>query len=73
MRAVRVARFGGRVVIAFDRPRQVRLSPKSWIDGYQSQATCRTILVDLTDGGAAQGDTRSIQYTISNAGPTQEE
>ncbi len=45
--AVRLKRFSGAVVIRFDAPQRVKLSPSDWVDGYQSMASCRNILVDL--------------------------
>ena len=51
--------------IFVDRPRRVQLSPKEWTDGYQSQATCRTVLIDLLEGAAAKAGEMAIQYTIT--------
>jgi hypothetical protein len=68
VKAVRVERYGGRVLIALDRPRRVRLSPKEWVDGYQSRATCRTVLIDLLEGKAHKpGETLSVRCTLSPA------
>lgn len=66
VKAVRVTRYAGKVLIVFDRPRRLRLSPKDWVDGYQSRATCRTLLVDLLEGTAGKDGERSIQYTLTN-------
>ena len=66
--AVRVERFGGAMVLTFDRPRVVRLSPRDWTDGFQTQATCRTLLIDLLDGGGSQSiESAAIEYTLSAA------
>jgi len=49
VKAIRLTRFKGSVVVALDRPRGVKLSPGKWLDGYQSQVACRNILIDLRD------------------------
>ena len=70
VKAIRVDRLGGAVLIVFDRPRTVELSPRAWTDGFQTQATCRTLLVDLLDGQSpkAPGAVR-IDYTIAPGNP----
>lgn len=65
VKAVRVDRYGGKVLITFDRPRRVQLSPREWVDGFQSRATCRTVLIDLLDGGAKSGDNVGVRYTLA--------
>jgi hypothetical protein len=50
VQAVRVERHTGRMRIALDKPRRVQLSPSEWLDGYQTQAMCRTVLIDLLEG-----------------------
>ncbi len=47
--AVRLTRFGGAVLVEFDRPRRVKLSPADWEDTYLSRASCRTVLIDLLE------------------------
>ncbi|MCG3148574.1 MAG: hypothetical protein PCFJNLEI_02019 [Verrucomicrobiae bacterium] len=56
--AVRIDRFAGTVLVEFDRPRRVKLSPQVWKDGYQSRAECRNIMIDLRDGAP------TIRYRI---------
>ncbi|MBI2440151.1 MAG: hypothetical protein HYV35_02150 [Lentisphaerae bacterium] len=65
--AVRLRRFAGEVLITFSQPRRVKLSPADWSDGYQTDAACRTVLVDLLEGdGQPQTITNaSVSYTIS--------
>jgi hypothetical protein len=58
VRAVQVSRYTGAVVIAFAQPVSVRLSPDVWTDGFQTQAQCRTVLVDLLPE-------LSLAYTIA--------
>lgn len=66
--AVRLSRFKGAVLISFARPQTVRLAP-AWKDGYQTQAECRNVLVDLLgDGERPKGITAaSVAYTIAPA------
>ncbi len=47
--AVRLTRFNGAVLVEFDRPRRVKLSPADWQDTYLSHAACRNILIDLLE------------------------
>ena len=66
--AVRVRRFTGAVLIAFDKPRRVKLSPEDWTDKYLSGAICRNVLIDLlenNDQPTVIKDARSVAYTIS--------
>lgn len=66
VQAIRVERHQGGMLITFDRPRTVALSPGNWTDGFQTQATCRTILVDLLDGpGPKAIDAASVEYTLT--------
>lgn len=65
VQAVRVKRFGQTIEIAFEKPQRVKLSPNNWTDGYQSRATCRTILIDLLRGEPARAKDTSVAYTIS--------
>lgn len=48
--AVRLKRFDGEALISFSQPRNVKLSPADWSDGFQTSAACRTVLVDLLEG-----------------------
>lgn len=67
VKAVRIERHGGKVLLTLERPRRVQLSPKEWIDGYQSRATCRTLLIDLLEGPARKpGDEITIQYALTS-------
>lgn len=49
--AISIERFKGEVHIEFARPVTARLSPEVWRDGFQTQAECRTLLVDLLESG----------------------
>ncbi|HXG23811.1 MAG TPA: hypothetical protein VNJ09_04585, partial [Chthonomonadales bacterium] len=66
VRAIRVDRFTGSVLITFSRPCAVKLSPQVWRDGFQTQAECRTILVDLIGEQSRPCLLRSasVEYTI---------
>lgn len=65
--AVRLRRFGGAVLIVFTRPRRAKLSPADWVDGYQTQTSCRTIPVDPMEGGDRPQalESASVSYVIS--------
>ncbi|MBA4066700.1 MAG: hypothetical protein C0501_23940 [Isosphaera sp.] len=66
--AVRVGRLKGGTVVTFDRPRTVGLSPGNWTDGFQTQATCRTVLVDLLDGAGPKAvGAAVVEYTVAPA------
>jgi hypothetical protein len=67
--AIRIQRFDGAVEVKFSRPRTVRIAPQPWLDGFQTRAECRTILVDLLEGASRNGSFRSasVQYTIRPA------
>jgi len=65
--AARVKRYGGTVLITFAEPQRVKLSPREWMDGYQSRAMCRTVLVDLLGGSKGAFRAASLQYTITPA------
>ena len=47
--AIRLTRFKGAVLVTFDQPRNVKLSPTVWTDSYLSRARCRNVLIDLLD------------------------
>jgi hypothetical protein len=51
VQAVRLTRFTGAVVITFDRPRRVKVSPADWADTYLSRGTARNVLIDLLESG----------------------
>ena len=68
IRAVKIERFDGAVLITFAKPAWVKLSPEVWVDRYQTKATCRTILIDLLESGdkpVALTDEKTVSYTIS--------
>ncbi len=71
VKQVRITRFHGRVLIRFAEPRRVRLSPAVWSDGYQTQAQCRTVLVDLLGDVPRPTviDTVALSYTLISADP----
>jgi hypothetical protein len=68
VKSVRIDRFNGAVLVTFTKPAQVKLSPQVWTDGFQTQAQCRTLLVDLSKGASG-----SIDYQISAVPPTKTE
>ena len=65
MKAVRIERFTGAVIITFEKPVSVKLSPILWKDGFQTQARCRTLLVDLLEG--IKSKTTAVSYTFRAA------
>lgn len=71
VKAVRITRFTGSVVITFDTPRRVKLSAADWTDPFLSKASCRNVLVDLLenkDQSAPVKEAKSVKYTIAPAG-----
>ncbi len=58
----RIKRFEGAVVVAFPQAVTGRLSPAVWKDGYQTQAECRTLLVDIP---VAVSGKATVKYTIA--------
>ncbi|MFM8271605.1 MAG: hypothetical protein ACKODX_04640, partial [Gemmata sp.] len=65
--AVRLTRFKGTVVVTFERPRRVKLSPAEWADTYLSRGTARNVLIDLLETGdkpAALKESRAVAYRI---------
>jgi hypothetical protein len=69
VRAIKVERFSGAVLITFAKPVRAKLSPEVWTDGFQTQAQCRTVLVDLIKGDARPAAVRSatVEYKIAPA------
>jgi hypothetical protein len=67
VRAIKVERFSGAVLITFVRPVRAKLSPEVWTDGFQTQAQCRTVLVDLIEGDARPAPVKSasVEYKIT--------
>ena len=51
VQAVRLTRFNGAVVVTFDKPRRVKLSPADWADTWFTKANCRNVLIDLLESG----------------------
>lgn len=65
IKAVRAKRFNGAMVVTFTEPQRAKLSPAVWKDGFQTQAECRTVLVDLLARDGHQLKSATITYTIS--------
>jgi hypothetical protein len=63
--AARVTRFGASVLITFNQPVKIKLSPVEWKDGYQTQARCRTLLIDLLGEKPGALGHASVEYHIS--------
>lgn len=63
---VRLSRFGGAVLIEFDRKRRVKLSPQEWNDTYLSRASCRNLMIDLVENGDRPTvlSSASVRYKI---------
>ncbi|MCX5662504.1 MAG: hypothetical protein NTW19_22715 [Planctomycetota bacterium] len=67
VKAVRLTRAGGSVLVTFDSPRRVKLSPTEWKDTYLSGAICRNVMIDLLETGdkpAAVKDAKKVGYRI---------
>lgn len=67
VKSVRIERRRGAMLVTFDRPRTVQLAPRNWTDGFQTTATCHSILVDLLGnaGKAKDLETAKITYTLT--------
>jgi hypothetical protein len=66
VKAVRLTRFTGAVIVTFDQPRRVKLSATDWADTYLSRGTARNVLIDLleSDKPTALKHTTTIGYRI---------
>ena len=64
--AARLTRFTGAVLIEFDRPRRVKLSPAEFRDTYLSRASCRNLLIDLLENKDQPlvAHTASVSYRL---------
>jgi hypothetical protein len=67
--AIKVGRFKGAVLIAFTHPVTARLSPDVWKDGFQTQAQCRTVLINLLQAANTSVRDVSVEYRIGAPGP----
>ena len=48
MKAVRITRFGGAVLVTYDTPHGVMLAPADWTDNYLNKyATCRNLMIGM--------------------------
>jgi len=69
--AIRITRFQGAVIVKFDRPRRVKLSPAEARGGFLTGHVCRNVLIDLlenNDQPSAVTAARTISYTIAPVG-----
>ena len=67
--AVRIERFTGAVIIAFDSPQRVALSPEDWADTRITRAACRNIMIDLLRGRTPNVFSKAtVGYRILPAG-----
>ncbi|MCE9566173.1 MAG: hypothetical protein K8U57_29475 [Planctomycetes bacterium] len=70
VKAVRLTRFKGSVVVSFEQPRRVKLSAADWADTYLSRGTARNVLIDLLENGdkpAALKDAKKVGYRLEAA------
>ena len=71
VRAVKLTRFDGAVVVTFDQPRRAKLSPAVWKDNWiNAGATARNVMIDLMENGdkpAALTAAKKISYRIEPA------
>jgi hypothetical protein len=66
VKVVAIQRFSGEVQIIFTQPQTIRLAPDVWQDGFQTQAQCRTLLIDLLEL-RTNGQPLSVEYTITSS------
>lgn len=69
VKAIRIERGSGAVLITLDRPRSVQLAQRDWTDGFQTRATCHTILVDMLEGAKAI-ESATVTYIMAPAPPS---
>ncbi len=63
--AVRVERHFGMIEIVMEKPSRIRLSPEEWHDGYQTEAICRNVLIDLSiPGGPGEVFSTGVRYRV---------
>jgi hypothetical protein len=70
VKAVRITRFGGAILITFNKPRRMKLSAADWNDTFITRATCRNVMVDLLESGdkpAVLKDAKKVAYRIEPA------
>ncbi len=71
VQAVRLTRFGGVVIVSFEQPRRVKLSPAEWTDKWLNEgASARNIMIDLLESGdkpVALKAARTLAYRIEPA------
>jgi len=71
VKAIKLTRFNGALLVTFDQPRRVKLSPAEWKDGWvNAGATARNVLIDLLESGdkpASVKGEKKIAYRIEPA------
>ena len=71
VQAVKLTRFDGAVVVKFESPRRVKLSPANWVDSWFTKSTARNVLIDLLESNdqpaAVKGEKR-VAYRIEPMG-----
>lgn len=72
--AIRTHRYEGALEVQLEKPSRVRLSPKEWVDRYQSRATCRNVMIDyvLPGKGGEPFETRMKYRVVPLDGKTGE-
>lgn len=69
VKAVKLTRFSGAVIVTFDKPARVKLAPEEWTDTGFTKSACRNVLIDLLGSAspAAIKEARSVSYSIAPA------
>lgn len=69
VKAICVERYKGGFTVTLDRARTVQLAPSTWTDGFQTRATCQTVLIHLLEnaGQAQMMEAASVEYTLTPA------
>ena len=67
--AIRLTRFTGKVLIKFDKPQRVKLSPAEASGGFLTGHVSRNVLIDLLGGDQATAikDAKTVAWTITPA------
>src|SRR5262249_20098893 len=67
VKAIRITRFSGAVIVTFEKPCRAKLSRKEFANVYVSKVKCRNVVIDLleSDGkpAAVKGEKR-VSYRI---------
>lgn len=70
IKAVKLNRFDGSVIVTFEKPQRVKLSSADWVDSWFTKATARNVVIDLLTNGdkpLALNGKREVKYRIESS------